>query len=407
MSATLGDKTYAKRQRQPFETPVGERAFKIAAREAVTGSGSRGKATPRRGKGGSLSGGRGSGSAAHVEDNGGTEGKTIPIELEDDMLIGEIDSTYLKYHKVLLKRHPPTKYDNSVYIEHTNYDGAGYLVKKAREENPYVNPKMAAIDYRFWSVFHFKFYETVLNTKMKLIKMKWIDFTHLEAAEESVKEDVLELVDKYRMRDIMSFKYDWNIEVLAQFHATFFHEDSLETIHWMIEAVHYKIDFTTFARLFGFSKDDREAEVIHFGAHMNHNKIASAYEYDELADGSTTALKSVYYVLNNMFRETIYPKGGSDSTSLRRFAPNLIARLLPGAQPFSVSKFIWFKIVEMTESGKCNLHYAPYIMYMIEMVSGISFKKDVDHASYQVKQWQHQKKQQVVEEHILKKASSE
>jgi hypothetical protein len=26
-------------------------------------------------------------------------------------------------------------------------------------------------------------------------------------------------------------------------------------------------------------------------------------------------------------------------------------------------------------------------MYMIEMVSGISFKKDVEHASYQVKQW--------------------
>jgi hypothetical protein len=61
----------------------------------------------------------------------------------------------------------------------------------------------------------------------------------------------------------------------------------------------------------------------------------------------------------------------------------------------------------VTESGKCNLPYAPYIMYLIEMVSGISFKKDVEHASYQVKQWQHQKKQQVVEEYILKKASSE
>jgi hypothetical protein len=208
------------------------------------------------------------------------------------------------------------------------------------------------------------------------------------------------------MRDIMSFKYDWNIEVLAQFHATFFHEDSKETIHWMTEGVHYKIDFITFARLFGFSKDDREADVIHFEAHMNHSKIAAAYEYDELADGSTTALKSVYYVLNNMFRETIYPKGGSDSTSLRRSAPNLLARLLPGAQPFSVSRFIWFNLVEVTESGKCNLPYAPYIMYMIEMVSSVSFKKDVDHASYQVKQWQHQKKQQVVEEHILKRTSS-
>jgi hypothetical protein len=107
--------------------------------------------------------------------------------------------------------------------------------------------------------------------------MKWIDFTHLEAAEEPVKGDVLDLVDKYRMRDIMSFKYDCNIKVLAQFYSTCFHEDSKETIHWMTEGVHYKIDFTTFARLFGFSKDNRDAEIIHFEPHMNHNKIASTY----------------------------------------------------------------------------------------------------------------------------------
>jgi hypothetical protein len=91
MSGTPVDKTYTKRQRPPFETPAGERAFKLAARATAggSGSGSRGKATPRRGKGGSLSRGRGSGSTAHVDDNGGTEGKTIPIELEDDMPLGD------------------------------------------------------------------------------------------------------------------------------------------------------------------------------------------------------------------------------------------------------------------------------------------------------------------------------
>jgi hypothetical protein len=171
----------------------------------------------------------------------------------------------------------------------------------------------------------------------------------------------------------------------------------------MTEGVYYKIYFTTFARMFGFNKEDRDAEVIHFEQHMNHNMISSTYEYEDLADGSTTALKPVYYVLNNMFRETIYPKGGSDSTSLRRFAANLLARMLPGAKPFFVSKFIWFNLIEVTESGKCNLPYSPYIMYMIEMMSGIGFKKDVEHASYQVKQWQHQKKQQVAENYIIKK----
>jgi hypothetical protein len=43
MSGTPADKTYAKRQRPQFETPAGERAFKLAAREVVGGSGSRGK----------------------------------------------------------------------------------------------------------------------------------------------------------------------------------------------------------------------------------------------------------------------------------------------------------------------------------------------------------------------------
>jgi hypothetical protein len=81
MSGTPTDKIYAKRQRQPFETPAGERAFKLAAREAVGSSGSRGKATPRRGRGGSLSEGRGSGSAAHVEDNGVQRGRPSPLSL--------------------------------------------------------------------------------------------------------------------------------------------------------------------------------------------------------------------------------------------------------------------------------------------------------------------------------------
>jgi hypothetical protein len=71
------------------------------------------------------------------------------------------------------------------------------------------------------------------------------------------------------MRDIMSFKYDLNIEVLAQFHITFFHEDTRETINWMTEGVHYKIYFTTFVRLFGFNKEDRDVEVIYFEPHMN------------------------------------------------------------------------------------------------------------------------------------------
>jgi hypothetical protein len=113
----------------------------------------------------------------------------------------------------------------------------------------------------------------------------------------------------------------------------------------MTEGVHYKIDFVTFTRLLGFGKTDRERDTINIENHLKNHQIAYAYFLDEMAQGTNLGLKPVYYVLNNLLRQTIYTKGGSDSTSLRSFAPNLIARMPPSAAPFSMSKFIWYDLI--------------------------------------------------------------
>jgi hypothetical protein len=153
----------------------------------------------------------------------------------------------------------------------------------------------------------------------------------------------------------------------------------------MIEGVHYKIDFVTFARLLGFGKTNRERDTINFENHLKNHQIADAYFLDEMAQGTTLGLKLVYFVLNNLLRQTIYPKGGSDSTSLRSFAPNLFARMLPSVSPFSVSKFIWYDLITSMDNGVDNFPYAPYVMYIIELVTGYILKKDCEHCSYQVK----------------------
>ena len=41
------------------------------------------------------------------------------------------------------------------------------------------------------------------------------------------------------------------------------------------------------------------------------------------------------------------------------------------------------------DDARNDLPYAPYIMYIIERVSGIEFKKDVEHLPYGLTQWQH------------------
>jgi hypothetical protein len=61
----------------PYEDIEGEEAFNFAVRQVAPK-----KATPKRGRGsGNISGGRGSLTGQHVEDNDGKEGKAIPIEV--------------------------------------------------------------------------------------------------------------------------------------------------------------------------------------------------------------------------------------------------------------------------------------------------------------------------------------
>jgi hypothetical protein len=82
--------------------------------------------------------------------------------------------------------------------------------------------------------------------------------------------------------------------------------------------------------------------------------------------------------MNNLFRETINPKV-DDSTSLRKYAKNLLARMAPGSDTFSISRFIWTKLRTSLDDARNDLPCAPYIMYIIERVSSIEFKKDVEH----------------------------
>jgi hypothetical protein len=98
-------------------------------------------------------------------------------------------------------------------------------------------------------------------------------------------KEVIKLVEKHGMKDLMGFRHDWNKEVIGKFHATLYYDDEEDALHWMTEGVHYKVDFVTFARLLGFGKKNRDADIIHGERHMNTYLIAKAYELEEIADG--------------------------------------------------------------------------------------------------------------------------
>jgi hypothetical protein len=73
-------------------------------------------------------------------------------------------------------------YDHGVQRQHNNYHNLGAQVKRARTANPYTWLNDIGMYYRFWSLFQFDFYKTVILAKeKKIVQMKYIYWDHIES----------------------------------------------------------------------------------------------------------------------------------------------------------------------------------------------------------------------------------
>jgi hypothetical protein len=66
---------------------------------------------------------------------------------------------------------------------------------------------------------------------------------------------------------------------------------------------------------------------------------------------------------------------------------NLLARF-PDGEKFNVGRFIWVQLAYAMDDARRSLPYAPYLMFMIERVSGYIFPKDGFHTVYNIEKTQ-------------------
>ena len=107
------------------------------------------------------------------------------------------------------------------------------MVEEARENNPYEQSKDLEIDYKFWNEFHSNFYASMNfnSKKSKVVKMQYVDWEEMKAKNEPEFNKVIKACELFGLTDIISFRYNWNEKVLAQFHATFFYSIYTDEIH--------------------------------------------------------------------------------------------------------------------------------------------------------------------------------
>ena len=168
---------------------------------------------------------------------------------------------------------------------------------------------------------------------------QWVDWYHLESMESPIYDQVIATCERMHIKKLMAFKYDWNVEVVAQFYATLYIEEagSVRQMHWMTCGRQYSISFTRFARLFGFGQVDLSRERIHIGHPLPREEIEFMYPpHERQHAGSVSQLYIYYSVLNRLFRKTLTPRDGNTS-DITLFAKNLLARMRDGATAFSVA----------------------------------------------------------------------
>jgi hypothetical protein len=277
------------------------------------------------------------------------------------------------------------------FVEHMtrDYSKNALAVREQREEGVYQYLKGEGLEARFWCDFHRDFYQTIIrNPKLAaknmvlIVKMRYIYWKYYEDLNNTVFNSVIEKCKEVGLYDLMGFRYNWNKEILAQFHCSYYYNPYDNTIIWTTQGNKCTIYYMIFSRLLGLGSKNEERTPVHNENKYKPRELTFMFPSRDFAiEGKADQLNPYYYYLNQFFRATIDPKQG-DATVLRYFAPNLLNRMAPNEEGFCIFDFIWNELRRAMNDPMKYLPYAPYLMYMIERVTNVRYPKDVVHEPF-------------------------
>jgi hypothetical protein len=151
---------------------------------------------------------------------------------------------------------------------------------------------------------------------MSMAISQWIDWNYMENKHDRIFDEVVVACKAKHLRDIMTFRKNWNNEIIAHFFATLYVEEKGDTrkFCWMTEGRWYEITYEHFARLLGFGRGDANRHKIHMALHLNTSKLKFMYPNNNRGSAGTTMdLLPFYAYLNRLFGKTMIPREGDSS----------------------------------------------------------------------------------------------
>jgi hypothetical protein len=257
-----------------------------------------------------------------------------------------------------------------------NYFKLTVALTNACKEDVYKYEKYEGLERRFWCQLHQDFYSSVVLRKGKapIVPCKYVDWAYFEKLNDPFFNQANAKCKEFGV------KYQAiHSSILAQFHSSLYYDARKIAFFWTTKGVKYGVDYMTFSRLLELGSNDEKRDPIHVEHQLKPNQLPTLFYNPILAKaGNASILQPFYYMMNQFFHATIDAKGG-DSTGLRYFACNLLARVMPGGRPLSIMDFIWNELRRMMNNPQKFLPSAPYLIYMIERVTKVTFPNDSKH----------------------------
>jgi hypothetical protein len=104
----------------------------------------------------------------------------------------------------------------------------------------------------FLSLFHLDWYHSIyLHKKKPVVKTKWVYWEWMATRRHTIFNQIKGTCDEMEMTKMMSFKYDWNNEIICQFYAILYFDTDGQKLIWMMDGQWYEITVCGFAQLLG------------------------------------------------------------------------------------------------------------------------------------------------------------
>jgi hypothetical protein len=191
--------------------------------------------------------------------------------------------------------------------------------------------------------------------------------------------DIIAVCEHHKIFEIMAFNYPWNDEIIMQFYSTLYLSCRSDVIEWMTSGVRYHSTIKVFAQHLHLQGHFQHRQNLHDDDPLVSSQIKHMYLLGSAASAPTiTGISPDVILLHQMLRVTLAPRI-VDASSIPSYERNFIDAIKK-QESFNIFDYILQEIwsVAVTPSRECA--YAPFIMSIIDHLSGLTFVKDVRHS---------------------------